>query len=124
MLALRLGLGLVFLYAGFSIIANPTAWIGYVPQFVENFYPRESALILHAIFDLLLGAGLLLGQFLPLVSIMAFLNLTSILIFSGIDDITFRDVGLAFAALALFFRSVSFFVSYLKRSEESGVTPP
>lgn len=107
MLALRLGLGVVLLYAGFSIIANPVAWIGFVPQFVENFYPRESALILHAFFDLFLGAGLLLGWFLPVVSILTFFNLTSILVLSGVDDVTFRDIGLSFGALALFFRTLT-----------------
>jgi len=43
---------------------------------------------------------------LPLFAVLAFFNFFAILIFYGIDAITFRDFGLSGAALALFVRAL------------------
>lgn len=105
-LILRVGLGLVFLYAGTASLQDPTSWIGFVPQFVSLIMPREVFLMLHAIFELALGIGLIAGIRTHVLSILAFFSLLSILILFGIDDVTFRDFGLAAMALALFVRTV------------------
>ena len=101
---LRVGLGLVFLYAGTASLQNPTSWIGYVPQFVSLIMPRETFLMLHGIFELVLGVGFIAGLWIPILSTLAFLSFFSILILIGIDEVTFRDFGLACMALALFLR--------------------
>lgn len=108
MLFLRLGLALTLLYAGFSIFIAPTNWVGFVPSWVHNIYPAESFIILHGVLDVLLGVGLLSGRLLWLFSAVSFFNLAGILFFYGVDDITFRDLGLSMAALALFVRSMTY----------------
>ncbi|HEY4523882.1 MAG TPA: DoxX family membrane protein [Candidatus Paceibacterota bacterium] len=103
-LILRIGLGLVFLYAGTAAMQDPTSWIGFVPQFVQTVIPRETFLFFHSVFQIGLGAGLIIGAWIPILSILAFLSMFSILTLFGIDEVTFRDFGLACMALALFVR--------------------
>jgi len=116
---LRVGLALTLLYAGISIFVAPLNWVGFVPEFIRVIYPAESFIIVHAVFDLLLGAGLLWGRYLWFFSGLAFFNLASILLFYGVDDITFRDIGLLFMALALFTRSIS---SVMRNKADSVIT--
>ena len=105
-LALRLGLGLVLIYAGVSILANPDSWIGYVPQWVGKIAAPETFLTVHGIFELILGALIITGFFLPIASLLLFLDMGSILLFYGVDDVTFRDFGLLMSAFALFLLSL------------------
>lgn len=105
-LMLRLGLAAVLLYAGIRILIEPLNWLGFVPQWVEVMMPREVFLKSHGFFEIGLGIGILAGVWLPLLAAIALLDFLSILIFFGIDDITFRDIGLVFMALALFLRTL------------------
>lgn len=102
-LALRIGLAGVFLYAGVNSLLNPTAWLGFVPQRIEviPFLSRELALTIHGAFEILLALILLIGLWKRLAATLAFLSLAGIIIFYGIDDISFRDFGLLMAAYAL-----------------------
>lgn len=103
-LVLRVGLGLVFLYAATASLQDPTNWVGFVPSFVGVLMPRESFLFVHSLFELALGVALIVGKWLPVLSTLAFLLFLGILMFFGINDVTFRDFGLASMALALFVR--------------------
>lgn len=104
---LRLGLAFTFAYAGLAALMSPTSWVGYVPQWVSTFVSQETFLLLHAIFELALAAAILF-KFKPRYAYaLAALDLLAILIFSGIDAITFRDVGLFFMALALWVTSTN-----------------
>ena len=107
-LILRIGLGLTLIYAALDIFRDPTSWVGFVPAWVEYFASREQFLMGHALGDLVIGLGLLNNfkrMLLPLFAVLAFFNFFAILIFYGIDAITFRDFGLSGAALALFVRA-------------------
>lgn len=98
---LRAGLAFTFAYAGLASLMDPDAWIGYVPDFVENFLSRETFLLLHGVFELLLALAILI-KFKPRYTFaLASLDILGILFFSGIDAVTFRDVGLFFTAFAL-----------------------
>lgn len=101
-LILRFGLGLTFLYAGLYALLDPVAWVGFVPHWVGSLMDPNVFLTVHSAFQLVLSAAFLFGVFLPASSLIAFLDLVAILLFYGLDDLTFRDFGLAFAALALF----------------------
>ena len=100
--ALRFGLGLVLIYAGTHALMDPISWLGFIPQWVGNFINLETFLYIHAVFELVLGLMLIIGLWLPLAALVIFFNLLAILLFFGIDDITFRDFGLLMMALALF----------------------
>ncbi len=106
LLVLRLGLAGVFIYAGIDILVYPELWIGFVPQWISSFLPAGDFLVGHAIIELILGFGFLVGFRLPIVSIIAFFDMLGILVFYGVDEITFRDFGLALAALSLFLSSL------------------
>ena len=101
-LMLRLGLGAVFIYAGLSSLMSPFLWMSFVPQWVGVIIPIETFLVFHGVFEVLLGVTLISGFFLRVASILAFLSLLSIIVFFGVDEITFRDFGLLMSALALF----------------------
>jgi hypothetical protein len=103
---LRIAISFTVLWAGVGGILHPTNWVGFVPEFVENFIDPEVFLIAHGFLWILVAAGLIAGFWRPFFSFIAFAGLASILIFYGIDDITFRDVGLTLAALVLFLREV------------------
>jgi len=101
-LALRLGLGLVLIYAGIGMFANPESWVGYVPSWLGKIIAPETFLTVHGVFELILGVLIITGFFLPFASLLLFLDMGSILLFYGVDDVTFRDFGLLMSALALF----------------------
>ncbi|MGC9603608.1 MAG: DoxX family membrane protein [Minisyncoccia bacterium] len=101
-LILRFGLGLTFLYASLHMLFDPASWVGFIPQWVGGIIAPNVFLLIHSIFELLVSVLLLLGIFLPAVSFLAFLDFVAILLLYGVDDLTFRDFGLALAALALF----------------------
>lgn len=101
-LLLRLGLGLTLLYAGINSILNPDSWIGFVPDWTEKIISKEIFLTTHGIFEILLATTLITGFQKKISALLAFFSFASIIIFYGIDEITFRDLGLLFSALALF----------------------
>lgn len=103
---LRIAISFVILWAGIRGIMNPTDWVGFVPQFVGDIIDPEVFLIAHGFTWILVAAGLLAGFWRPFLAFVAFTGLVGILIFNGINDITFRDVGLALAAFVLFLREM------------------
>ncbi len=103
-LILRVGLGIVFLYFGFNQIIEPKAWIDLVPSIFSNFVNLKIFIYLNGIFDLIIGICLILGLFIKIISLLGFLHLISIFLFSlKFTPSGIRDLGLAFAILSLYF---------------------
>ena len=102
-LILRIGLGAVFLYAGVNSILNPSAWIGFVPELVEAipYVTRELFLQAHGIFEIILSVALFTGIRKKETATLSFLSFLALILFYGIDDVTFRDIGLLAASYAL-----------------------
>ena len=111
-LFLRLGLGLMFLYSGIDIMLHPTAWVWAVrglPLVVQNIIETvgvETYLRIQGGSEVLLALALL-AWFLPkkvgaIAGLIAGLEMFLITLFVGLDSITFRDIGLVGAGLALF----------------------
>ena len=99
---LRLGLAAVFLYAALGSLTHPSNWIGYLPQFMTTVVDAGLQLKLIAIVQLVLVAWLISGVWLRYAALLAAAMLGGILVFNlGVLDVTFRDIGLVFAALAL-----------------------
>ncbi|KKU11835.1 MAG: hypothetical protein UX16_C0003G0020 [Parcubacteria group bacterium GW2011_GWB1_45_7] len=101
---LRIAVSFTILWAGVRGMLNPTDWVGFVPDLVQDFIDPEIFLVAHGFIWMFVAAGLLAGFWRPFLSFVAFAGLLAILIFNGINDITFRDVGLALVALVLFAR--------------------
>ncbi|MBI3495384.1 hypothetical protein HY065_02045, partial [Candidatus Berkelbacteria bacterium] len=103
----------MYLYSGYDLITNPQHWYGFVPrwfsQAVAQLAPIETYLRLQGAAELALGI-LFLAWFLPrfgvrMASILAVGEMALILLFVGVDPITFRDIGLLGATAALFLLS-------------------
>lgn len=114
---LRLGLGIMFLYSGFDILMHPTAWhwavrgLPIVIQDTINVLGIDTYLKLQGTSELVLACAML-GWFLPrgimiVAALAATAELTLILLFVGVNYITFRDIGLLGATLSLVIMSWS-----------------
>ncbi len=112
---LRIGLGLMYLYSGIGFLHNPLDWQGFLPTgfaaVVERVIPLSAYLAFQGIGELALAA-VFLGWFLPLMAVRiaavaAALEFTGILFLTGLDLVTFRDIGLLGAALTLALQSQS-----------------
>lgn len=106
---LRLGLGLVYVYSGLDLIRHPLNWQGFLPAWfsaaVDHIMPLPAYLALQGGGELAMAAVFLIW-FMPrwvvrLAASLAALEMLGILFLSGVDLITFRDLGLLGAALAL-----------------------
>lgn len=112
--ALRLSLGLMYIYSGFDLFYYPHHWYGFVPQWfsrmVTEIVSIEFYLRFQGIGEFVIGL-LFLAWFsgkwgVQVASGLAALEMALILLFVGIDPITFRDIGLLGAALALLLLSI------------------
>lgn len=101
-LLLRLGIAIVFAYAAIDGFIHPTEWVGFLPSFVLDRFDGETALHIFAIFELSLVAWLLSGVYIRWAALFAAAMLTGIVVTNfGIFQISFRDIAIIFAALAL-----------------------
>lgn len=105
-LLLRIAVAFPLIWAGVSQLQNPTNWIGFVPAWLAGIVDPEAFLGIHSFFNLIIGVGLLAGFWRITFSAAAAASLASILVFYGVDDVTFRDVGLAIVAFALLLRGI------------------
>lgn len=114
--ALRAGLGLMYLYSGYDLFYNPQHWYGFVPkwfsQAVTPVASVEAYLQFQGVAEMIIGV-LFLAWFLGargvrVASGLAVLEMALILLFVGVDPITFRDIGLLGAASALFIMSFQY----------------
>lgn len=85
---------------------NPADWIGFAPPWLGSFIAPEAFLTIHSVFNIVVGIGLLIGLWRIIFSAAALASLAGILIFYGVDDITFRDVGLAIVSFVLVLRAL------------------
>lgn len=113
---MRLGLGFMYVYSGLDILRHPTAWYWAIRPVIklapvsyqtmlgsQNFLNKF--LTIQGIGELVF-AFLLLAWFLPkkitrFIAALATLEMAAILLLLPVDSITFRDIGLLGAALAL-----------------------
>lgn len=101
-LLLRAGLATVLAYAAIASIVSPNDWIGYVPIFVRDIIPATTALSILAIIQLIVALWLLSGIYVRLAALVTAALLAGIIVSNfNLLAITFRDIGLLFAALAL-----------------------
>ena len=109
---LRIGFGLMYVYSGYDILVHSTAWywaLRPLPQFLQSIINNQIGINTYLRFQgvgELLLAVLFLGWFLPrwalrFSSAFTALEMAFILWLVGIDAVTFRDIGLLGAALAL-----------------------
>lgn len=103
-----MGLATVFFWFGFNEIFSPFRWAGWVPQSILDVFslPFDSPVLTYGIMTHgavgIFAAVLLLSRYMKLGALILSLILASIIVFSGINEITVRDFGLLTAAVTLF----------------------
>ena len=99
---LRLGLAVIFLYAAIASLVNPRDWIGYLPPAALDMFDGFVLLKILAVLQLLLVLWLLIGKYVHYAALFAGAMLAGIVVANvELFAITFRDIALIFAALAL-----------------------
>ncbi|MFA4845228.1 MAG: hypothetical protein WC654_01580 [Patescibacteria group bacterium] len=100
---LRVTLGITFIWVSVMIFQEPVFWSGFIDPWAASLIPidLETMMKITAGLDLLIGLLLIADKWTWMVSLIASVHLLTILIGSGIDTITVRDIGLFGAAAAL-----------------------
>lgn len=106
---LRLGLGLTYLYSSMGLLRNPVDWSGFAPiwliDLVEKFVSIEVFFRMQGVLELLLALTLLAWfasrKFVFIASIVGSIHVLLVILLAGVNPITFRDIGLLGAWLAL-----------------------
>lgn len=100
---LRVGLAITFLWIGVLILKDPVGWSGYIQPWAQSLIPGSvtNVMIVTAVFDITVGALLLVDMFTWVASAAAAVHLATVLIVSGINQVTIRDVGLLAGSLSL-----------------------
>ena len=110
-LPLRVGFGIMYLYSGWSIFSDPRAWYWAIPEWLSGIIEKVLELDVYLKFqgagEMLLGLLLLAAWFIPprimkWIALLGVLEVASILLFTGVDQITFRDIGLLGGLAGLF----------------------
>lgn len=111
---LRLGLGLMYIYSGYDLFYHPKSWLWAVPswftEIVSPIISIEAFIRFQGVIEFIV-ALLLLAWFLGrwgvrAAAMFSTLEMAAILLFSGIDAITFRDLGLLGGSTALLILSL------------------
>ena len=110
--ALRIGFAAMYLYSGTDIWKKPDSWTWAIPdwfnELVSHFMPIETYLRLQAtgeiIFALVFLAWFLNRRIVRYVALLAAIEMAGILTAgnTGIDETTFRDMGLLGGLMALY----------------------
>jgi uncharacterized membrane protein YphA (DoxX/SURF4 family) len=101
-LLLRAGLALMFLYAAISGLTNPDSWVGYLPHALTDHIDAHTILPFFSIYELVLAVWLLSGLFVRYAALLVAATLAGIVLSNlSLFAITFRDLSLLLAALAL-----------------------
>jgi predicted acyltransferase len=99
----------VNLYSGFFLVTDPQRYYKYVPEWMRSFAnviaSLDAYLRIQGIGEMMI-AMCLLGWFFPrwcvrIAAILLTAEMMLILLFVGVDAVTFRNMGLVGAALAL-----------------------
>lgn len=101
---LRIGLATVFIYAAVSSTISPNDWVSFLPQIVRDNFSPMLVLKAFSVVELVLAVWLLSGVYVRLAGLVCAVMLGGIVVSNfSLFAISFRDIGLIFAALALVF---------------------
>ncbi len=100
---LRIGLAITFFWIGVLIFREPEAWGGYISPWALDLLPMsiKDAMIGTAILDMILGVLFLINSFVWLAALIGSGHLLMVLLVSGINEGTVRDIGILAGTMAL-----------------------
>lgn len=112
---LRIGFGFSYLYSGSSMFLYPSKWYGFMPSWFSQELYQWGFTVSHylkvqGILEVLAGFLFFMWffdrflwgrRFFQLMCFLVALQMALILVFTGLDPITFRDIVLMVSAIAL-----------------------
>ena len=99
-LLLRLGLVVVFAYAAVSSLVSPADWVGYLPR--QNLVSPYTLLKIFSAYELVLVAWLVWGKYVRWAALLSAATMLGVVVINPhLFAVTFRDLAIACAALAL-----------------------
>ena len=100
---LRLSMAVTFLWIAILIFKSPVFWTGFIDSWFLDVLPFEALTLIYivGVFDLLLGLAFLVDWKVHWAGLLSALHMFNILIVTGIDEITVRDIVILGAGLAL-----------------------
>lgn len=101
---LRIGTAITFFGVGVFIIKDPEAWLGYIKPWalaISPFSPK-TAVLLAGVFDILVSFLLFFNYAGRLAAFFASLHLIVVLLVSGVNPVTVRDIAILAGTAALF----------------------
>lgn len=99
---LRVGLAVVLLYAAVASTLDPDEWKGFLPVLLTDIADANMLLAAFSIYELLLAVWLLSGVCVRYAAMLCAVTLAGIVVSNvSLFAISFRDIGLMFAAVAL-----------------------
>jgi uncharacterized membrane protein YphA (DoxX/SURF4 family) len=100
---LRITLGITFIWIGILIIQNPEAWGGYIQPWAAKLLPLplKEMMVGTGVLDIVIGFFIVTNILTWLAGLIGAIHLVIVLITSGINSITVRDIGLLGAAVAV-----------------------
>ena len=101
-MVLRIGLGLVFIWFGYSGLTNTAMWVNLVPAWTLSIAPAATLVKLHGAFELIGGLLLCAGLWTRWVSGLLLLDLLNTITLLPYGPIMVRDVGLAISLLSVY----------------------
>ncbi len=105
---LRITIGITFIWIAILIFRAPEGWGSLIQPWAMNLLPLplRQVMIDTAVLDLFIGFAFVLNRFTWLAALVSTLHLIIILITSGINDVTVRDIGLIGVTAVLFLEYV------------------
>ncbi|MDP3985175.1 MAG: hypothetical protein Q8P82_00265 [bacterium] len=100
---LRIGLAITFLWIGVAILRFPESWGQYLQPWAKDllFIPLRQAMLLTGALDIIIAAILLSNRMVWFAALAGVVHIITVLVGSGVTDITIRDIGLLGASAAL-----------------------
>ncbi|MEK7622013.1 MAG: hypothetical protein AAB415_02430 [Patescibacteria group bacterium] len=110
-LVLRLSLALTYFYSGYSLLTSPKSWTQFAPLWFRDFldslnFPLTAFVQVQGAIEIIMALVFVIW-FMPrrwvrYAAFLSSLEMGLILFFTGIDLITFRDIGLLGLSFAIF----------------------
>lgn len=109
LLILRIGLGITFLWIGIMIFKNPEAWGSYIQPWAVKLLPIpiKEMMLGTALLDMVIGVLLLLNILTPWMALLGGMHLVTVLITSGINEGTVRDIAILASSATLFNETIT-----------------
>lgn len=99
---IRIGVATTLFYGAVAAFLAPSSWVGYLPDFALFFGPAEVLLGVWGIAEVALGVWIVSGWRIQIPAAITALSLMLVIAFNiNQMSVLFRDIGVAFAALAL-----------------------